>query len=971
MAQSTKPIRHLLSLPPAIAGQFARLEDRHLPEWFASSDPLGRRLGSGGGTAHLLAAAWSESNAGRSFEDWLGDAQSLLIHGGGQSRRLPAYAPVGKLLMPLPAFRWALGHRLDQTLLDLQVPEYRRVIAHGGNSYAAMVTSGDVLLRFGRDLPQFPDVDVLGLGMWVTPERAKDFGVFFCHRQSPSQLAFFLQKPSAARIRELSSDYLCLIDTGMWLLSARAVRVLMGKSGWLADKQAFANGIPATYELYSQFGLGLGAAPQFVDPEINALTSAVMPLPKAEFYHLGTSRQMIEAVSALQNIELDETKLGSMGSKRHPDQFLQNCRVEVPLRREENHTLWIENSNIPATWHLSHDHVLTGVPRNSWKLQLEPGVCLDFIPIGDSAFCIRPYGMNDLFSGPASDPGTRWLGRPAPNWFFGRSISREENGIDTTTDIQSAPIFPVLTLDKIDGTFLEWLVSAKPSHNSGFSNLWLKARRLSANEIGTEANLGRLYQAREELRKLCLLPMLRNYRWSVFFKLDLEATAQLFASTDFALPDEGNDLEEALEPMLLVRSEMFRAAVLRGRRQAGWEKHEEKAFTQLRDIIVRESQLSPVEPRCNILEDQIVWGRSPVRLDIAGGWTDTPPYCLEHGGSVLNLATDLNGQPPIQVFAKRSVRPEFVLRSIDLGTEERVRTYEELDQFATPGSEFALAKASLALAGFLPRFNACGGFKSLREQLLEFGGGLELSMLSAVPKGSGLGTSSILAATMLGTLGEVCDLKWDRNVLFKRTLAVEQLLTTGGGWQDQAGGLFRGIKLLETNAGFEQKPTLRWCPEHMFDSDHANKSILLYYTGVTRLAKDILHEIVRGIFLNSPDHLRIVDEIGQNARFAFNAIQTSEYEALVEAVRRSWDLNQRLDSGTNPEPVQTIITRVQDYLAATKLLGAGGGGYLLLFAKDEAAATRIRKELSAHPPNERARFVNLSLSDTGLQLTRS
>jgi galactokinase/mevalonate kinase-like predicted kinase len=411
--------------------------------------------------------------------------------------------------------------------------------------------------------------------------------------------------------------------------------------------------------------------------------------------------------------------------------------------------------------------------------------------------------------------------------------------------------------------------------------------------------------------------------------------------------------------------------VQRGRGEGGGEEHEVKAFARLRDIIVRESQVSLVEPRCNILEDQIVWGRSPVRLDIAGGWTDTPPYCLEHGGSVLNLAVDLNGQPPVQVFAKRSARPEFVLRSIDRGTEERVRTYEELDQFATPGSDFALAKASLALAGFLPRFHAHGGFKSLREQLSDFGSGLELSMLSAAPKGSGLGASSILAATTLGTLSEVCNLKWDRNVLFKRTLAVEQLLTTGGGWQDQAGGLFRGIKLLETNPGFEQKPTLRWCPEHMFDADHANKLILLYYTGVTRLAKDILHEIVRGIFLNSPDHLRIVDEIGQNARFAFNAIQTSDYTALTEAVRRSWDLNQRLDSGTNPASVQAIISQVQDYLAATKLLGAGGGGYLLFFAKDEPAATRIRKELIANPPNERARFVSLSLSDTGLQLTRS
>jgi galactokinase/mevalonate kinase-like predicted kinase len=109
-----------------------------------------------------------------------------------------------------------------------------------------------------------------------------------------------------------------------------------------------------------------------------------------------------------------------------------------------------------------------------------------------------------------------------------------------------------------------------------------------------------------------------------------------------------------------------------------------------------------------------------VRFDLAGGWTDTPPYCLEFGGSVLNVAVDLNGQPPVQVFAKLCERPELVVRSIDLGVEERLRTYEELDTYDKPGSAFALAKAALALAGFLPRFHADGGFDSLEKQLRAF-----------------------------------------------------------------------------------------------------------------------------------------------------------------------------------------------------------------------------------------------------------
>jgi galactokinase/mevalonate kinase-like predicted kinase len=234
-----------------------------------------------------------------------------------------------------------------------------------------------------------------------------------------------------------------------------------------------------------------------------------------------------------------------------------------------------------------------------------------------------------------------------------------------------------------------------------------------------------------------------------------------------------------------------------------------------------------------------------------------------------------------------------------------------------------------------------------------------------------LGTSSILSATVLAALGEICGLAWDRNVLFTRTLALEQMLTTGGGWQDQAGGLFRGIKLVETAPGLTQKPTLSWLPDHLFGHEFANHRILLYYTGVTRLAKNILGEIVRGIFLNSPAHLGLIKEIGENAKFAATAIQQCDYDQLGAAIRNSWRLNQRLDAGTNPPQVAAILDSVKDFLSAAKLLGAGGGGYLLMLAKDEEAAARVRQTLAAQPPNPRARFVSVGLSDTGLQLTRS
>ncbi|RME95124.1 MAG: bifunctional fucokinase/L-fucose-1-P-guanylyltransferase, partial [Verrucomicrobia bacterium] len=310
-------------------------------------------------------------------------------------------------------------------------------------------------------------------------------------------------------------------------------------------------------------------------------------------------------------------------------------------------------------------------------------------------------------------------------------------------------------------------------------------------------------------------------------------------------------------------------------------------------------------------------------------------------------------------------------RSIDLGATEEITTCEELARYDDPGSAFSVARAALALAGFLPEFGSPDAPPALRERLEAFGGGIELSLLAAVPKGSGLGTSSILAATVLGTLSDLCGLGWDRHTLFRRTLALEQMLTTGGGWQDQGGGLFRGIKLIETAPGLDQTPTLRWVPDHLLETAIADETSLLYYTGITRMAKNILAEIVRGIFLNSPRHLELIAAIAANAGATFDALQRGDASRVSAAVRASWRLNQALDSGTNPPEVQAILDRIADWVDAAKLLGAGGGGFLLMFAKDAEAARRIRQELTARPPNARARFVRFSVSRTGLHVTRS
>jgi galactokinase/mevalonate kinase-like predicted kinase len=304
-----------------------------------------------------------------------------------------------------------------------------------------------------------------------------------------------------------------------------------------------------------------------------------------------------------------------------------------------------------------------------------------------------------------------------------------------------------------------------------------------------------------------------------------------------------------------------------------------------------------------------------------------------------------------------------VLRSIDLGATEVVETEAQLMDFMHVGSPFSIPKAALVLAGF--------GHSPLKEHLESFGSGIELTLLSAIPAGSGLGTSSILAATVLGALNDFCGLGWDKNEIGHRTLMLEQMLTTGGGWQDQFGGVLGGVKLLQTGKGFDQSPQVRWLPDDIWTQPEYKACHLLYYTGITRTAKQILAEIVRRMFLNHNEELRLLRVMKAHTMAMYEAIQRNDFQQMGGLVRKTWQQNQMLDSGTNPPAVAALTDLIDDLCLGYKLPGAGGGGYLYMIAKDPEAAARIKQILTEQRMNQNARFVEMSLSTTGLQISRS
>jgi galactokinase/mevalonate kinase-like predicted kinase len=172
----------------------------------------------------------------------------------------------------------------------------------------------------------------------------------------------------------------------------------------------------------------------------------------------------------------------------------------------------------------------------------------------------------------------------------------------------------------------------------------------------------------------------------------------------------------------------------------------------------------------------------PVRLDIVGGWSDTPPWSLERIGCVLNMAVQLDGHYPLcaEVLLRRD--GTGVKISDEAGNSITIDDTRTIQLPFSSDDNFRLVKAALVVTGFTSKTS------------VSTFGRLEIITCSNVPRGSGLGVSSILAAAVVKGLLEVKQANTSSDNVARLVLVLEQIMATGGGWQDQIGGVYPGIK---------------------------------------------------------------------------------------------------------------------------------------------------------------------------------
>lgn len=333
--------------------------------------------------------------------------------------------------------------------------------------------------------------------------------------------------------------------------------------------------------------------------------------------------------------------------------------------------------------------------------------------------------------------------------------------------------------------------------------------------------------------------------------------------------------------------------------------------------------------------------RLPLRLNWGGGWSDTPPYCNEHGGTVLNAAVLLDGGMPVMVRLTRLEERKVVLASADMGIYGELHQLEELQNVGDPYDPYVLQKAALLACGVIPHQ---GG--TLDAVLAQLGGGFRMDTeVIGVPKGSGLGTSSILAAACVKALSGFLGIANTEKDIYCRVLAMEQMMSTGGGWQDQVGGMTKGIKFITTRPGLGQDIHV----EHVAMQEEArqelNARLVLVYTGQRRLARNLLRNVVGRYIGNEPEALEALEEIQRTAALMRFELERGRIDDFAHLLSRHWELSKQLDAGSSNTLIEQIFGAVDDMLEGKMICGAGGGGFLQAIMKKGVTRDMVHQKL--------------------------
>ena len=289
--------------------------------------------------------------------------------------------------------------------------------------------------------------------------------------------------------------------------------------------------------------------------------------------------------------------------------------------------------------------------------------------------------------------------------------------------------------------------------------------------------------------------------------------------------------------------------------------------------------------------------QTPLRIGLLGGGTDLPSYYTEHGGRVLNCAIDKY----IYVIVKERFDEAIYL---NYSRKEIVSQVEDV--------EHELVREAMLMSGVTR--------------------GVEITTLADIPsEGSGLGSSSAVTVGLLHALLAYQGRQVSAEELAEWACTIE-IKRCGKpiGKQDQYIAAVGGVRDIHFGPGDK-------VVAHDLDLSSAERralqqQIMMFYTGITRSANNILAEQKANVEATLPQ----LDLLRNLAGFAAERLRSGDVDALGPAIRESWEAKRKLASGVSNDQIDEAVSSALDAGATgVKLTGAGGGGFLLVICPVE------------------------------------
>ena len=928
-------------------------------------DPDGKRVGSGGATLQVLRKLAEQEDIAGDFHN----KRILVIHSGGDSKRVPQYSVCGKLFSPVPR---ELPDGRASTLFD----EFLIGMAGVPSRFreGMLVLSGDVLLLFN---PLQIDAQFHGaaaISMKSPVDVGKDHGVFL--NNGKDYVKKFLHKQSIETLEKLGAVNThgnVDLDTGAVLFDVNLMNALLSlvQTDGKIDAEKYARFVneKSRISLYGDFLYPLAedsTLEQYYkeQPEgtfceeltecrtriweaLHSFEMKLICLSPAEFIHFGTTRELLalltDEIADYEYLDWKPMVFTNYKSEKKVQAAVHNALIEGTVQLADK--CYVENSWLRGNTVLEKDCVISQLELKDVTV---PSMVMHGVELkrenGEKRYIVRAYGIKDNPKKTLEERGS-FLAGDLQSFINLNNLKTEDIWESEDHSLWKAKLYPVTDSQKkgVSWALLLHRMSSEKADEVKVAE-WKALKRYSLEESFQMADASVLVPWEEKLENRILIERFLNRLRAGEHYVD---SLKTFGVTEldekqFDMLMEMAEKELPFEEKIRVLYSISRSMKFMKKNFHGisYDQVEQKCFATIQQEIFKASNVNQVK-QYKIAKNQVKVSL-PVRVNWGGGWTDTPPYCNEKGGVVLNAAILLNGQEPIEVELRKLPEKHIEFASLDLDAHGVVTTAAEIQDCHNPYDSFALHKAALIACGIIPM----EGEADLEKILDEMGGGFYMSTrVKGVPKGSGLGTSSILSGACVRALGKFLGTTWSDSDIYELVLNLEQIMSTGGGWQDQVGGLTGGIKYITSRPGMKQKLKVEYLDLDEDTKAELQERFALIYTGQRRLARNLLRDVVGNYIGGKKESKEALEEMKYLAVMMRYELEQGDVDAFARLLNEHWEVSKKLDTGSTNTCIDQIFASCEDLIDGKFISGAGGGGFLQVILKKGVSKDMLRARL--------------------------